>query len=168
MLPFTATPWLALVVIDRLSATGAHASRLSAGPHAFAIGVPAESAEENQLGEKCANPATREVLASSIAPSMSPAPTAVDLRKPVSEQKPRRAQRGPTEGRMGLGAGGQLPQIAQVGAKRSVADLGSRGRHRASHHGRGTLVAQRHLRPLRPMRYAYRRPGGFLALLFGW
>jgi len=126
------------------------------------------AAEENQLAGKCANPATREVLASSIAPSMSPAPTAVDLRKPVSEQKPRRAQRGPTEGRMGLGAGGQLPQIAQVGAKRSVADLGPRGRHRASHHGRGTLVAQRHLRPLRPMRYAYRRPGGFLALLFGW
>jgi len=124
--------------------------------------------EENQLGGKCAS---REVLAHSIAPSMSPGPMAADLRKPVSEQKPRRARKGPTEGRMGLGVGGHSPQIAQADEKRNIADLGPRGRHRASHHGRRTLVAQRthrYLRPMRPMRYAHRRPGGFLALLFGW
>jgi hypothetical protein len=129
------------------------------------------AAEENQLGGKCGNPATREVLASSTAPSISSGPMAADLRKPLSEQKPKRARRGPTEGRMGLGVGRQPPQIAEVDAKRSVEVLGPRGRHRASHHGRHTLVAQRsqrYLRPKRPMRYAYRRPGGLLALLFGW
>src|SRR5262245_40543206 len=123
------------------------------------------AAEENQFGGRCANSATREVIASSIAPSMSPGPMAPDLRKPLSEQKPRRARRAPTEGRMGLGVSGQPPEIAQVGAKRSVADLGPRGRHRASHHAQRS---QRYLRPTRPMRYAYRRPRGLFALLFGW
>jgi hypothetical protein len=129
------------------------------------------AAEEHQLPEKCAKPIASEVLASSIAPSMSPGPTVADPRKPLSEQKLRHARRSPREGRMGLGVGGQPPQIAEVVAKRSVADLGPRGRHRASHHARRTLVAQRsqrYLRPMRPMRYAYRRPGGLLALLFGW
>ena len=126
------------------------------------------SAEEDQFGGKCANPATREVLASSIVPSMSPGPMAADLRKPVSEQKSRRTRRGPTEGRMGLGVAGQPPQMAEADAKHSLEDLGPRGRHRASHHGRRTIVAQRSRRYLRPARYAYRRPGGFLALLFGW
>src|SRR5215831_6654022 len=92
------------------------------------------AAEENQLGGRCANSATREVLASSIAPSMSPGTMAADLRKPGSEQKPRPARRVPTEGRMGLGVSGQPPEIAQIGAKRSVADLGPSGRHRASDH----------------------------------
>jgi hypothetical protein len=124
------------------------------------------AAEEKHFGGKCANSTTREVLADSVPPPMG-----ADLRKPLSEQKPRRARRGPTEGRMGLGLKGQPPQIGQVGAKRSVADLGPRSRHRASHHGHRTLVgqrSQRYLRPVRPTRYAYRRPGGLFALLFGW
>ena len=90
------------------------------------------AAEENQFGVKCANSASREVLAASLASSMSPGPRGADRRKPLSEQRPSRARRGATEGRMGLGvSGGQPPQIAQAGAKRSVADLGPRGRHRA-------------------------------------
>ena len=124
------------------------------------------AAEENQLGGRCANSATREVIASSIAPSMSPGTMAADLRKPGSEQKPRPARRVPTEGRMGLGVSGQPPEIAQIGAKRSVADLGPSGRHRASDHRHRTLVAQRSQRY--PMRHAYRRSRGLLALLFGW
>ena len=129
------------------------------------------AAEEKQFGGKCANSATREVLAASVAPPISLGPMGADLRKPLSEQKPSRARRGPTEGRMSLGVIGQPPQIAQVGVKRSVANLGRRSRHRTGHHGHHTLVAQRSqrfLRPMRPMRYAYRRPGGLLALLFGW
>jgi hypothetical protein len=127
--------------------------------------------EEHQLAGKCAKPAAREVLASSIAPSMSPGPMVADLRKPLSGQKLRHARRSSIEGRMGLGVGGQPPQMAEADAKLSVEDLGPRGRHRATHHGRRTIVAQRsrrYLRPLRPMRYAYRRPVGLLALLFGW
>jgi hypothetical protein len=124
------------------------------------------AAEENQFRRSCANPATREVVASSIAPSMSPGSMAADLRAPLSEQKTRRARRGPTEGRMGLGVRGQPPETAQVGAKRSVADLGPRSRHRASHHGYRTPIAQRSQRY--PMRYAYRRPRGLFALVFGW
>jgi hypothetical protein len=122
--------------------------------------------EENQFGARCSKSTTREVLASSIAPSMSPGPMAADLRTPLSEHKLRRARRGPTEGRMGLRVSGQHPETAQVGAKRSVTDLGPRSRHRASHHGHRTLVAQRSQRY--PMRYAYRRPRGLFALLFGW
>jgi len=128
-------------------------------------------AEEKQFGGKCAKSATRQVLAASVAPPISLGPTGADLRKPLSEQKPRHARRGPTEGRMGLGVSGQPPQEAQVGAKRGIAGLGPRSRHRASHHGHRTLVAQRSqrfLRPMRAMRYAYRRPGGLFALLFGW
>jgi hypothetical protein len=72
---------------------------------------------------------------------------------------------------MGLGVSSQPLQIAQVSEKRSVADHGSRSRHRASHHGRRTLVAQlsqRYLRPMRATRYAYRQPRGLFALQFGW
>src|SRR5262245_6569750 len=36
--------------------------------------IMADIAEENQFGGRCANSATREVIASSIAPSMSPGP----------------------------------------------------------------------------------------------
>ena len=125
------------------------------------------NAEENQSGGRCA----REVLAASIAPLTSPGPMGTDLRRSVSEQKPRRALRVQTDGRMGLGVSGQPTQIAQDGAKHGVADLGPRSRHRASRHGHRTLVAQRsqrYLRPVRPTRYAYRRPRGLFAPLFGW
>jgi hypothetical protein len=126
--------------------------------------------DDNQSGGRCANPASREVLAASIAPSISE-PMAADLRKPKSEQKSRHGRRSPTEGQKGLGVSGKSPQTAQVGANRIVADHGPRSRHRANRHGRRTLVAQRShrfLRPMRPTRYAYRRPRGLFALLFGW
>jgi hypothetical protein len=125
--------------------------------------------DDNQSGGRCANPATREVFAATIAPPISPRPMGV--RKPLSAHKPTHARKGPTEGRMGLAVSSQPHQIAQVSAKRSVADHGSRSRHRTSHHGHRTLVAQRphrHLRPMGPTRYAYRRPRGLFALLFGW
>jgi hypothetical protein len=129
------------------------------------------TAKENQSGGRCANSVTREVLAASIAPSISPRPMGVgaDPGKPVSEQKLRHARRGTIEGRMGLGVSGQPPQIARASAKPSVTDDGPRRRHRASHHGHRTHVAQRsQLRPMRTTRYAYRRPRGLFALLFGW
>jgi hypothetical protein len=127
--------------------------------------------DENQSGRRCVGPAHREVLVASIAPSLPPEPMAADLRKPKSGHKPRHGRRGPTEARMGLGVSGEPPQTAQVDVNRSVADYGPRSRHRASRHGRRTLVAQRsqrHLRPMRATRYAYRRPRGVFALLFGW
>jgi hypothetical protein len=83
--------------------------------------------DENQVGRRCANSASREVHAASIASPISE-PMAADLRKPESEQKPKHGRRGPTEGRMGLGVSSEPPQTAQAGANRSVADHASRSR----------------------------------------
>jgi hypothetical protein len=78
---------------------------------------PCPTRDENQFGRRCANSASRGVLAASIAPPISE-PKAADLRKPESEQKTKHGRRGPTEGRMGLGVSNEPPQTAQAGANR--------------------------------------------------
>jgi hypothetical protein len=126
--------------------------------------------DKKQSGRKCIGPPDREVRVASVAPSLSPEPMAADL-KPKSQSKPRHGRRGPIDGQMGLGVNGELPQTTQVDANQSVADHRPRSPHRATRHGHRTLVVQRpqrYLRGMRPARYAYRRPRGLFALLFGW
>jgi hypothetical protein len=119
--------------------------------------------DENQSRWRCGNPVKREVLAASIAPSSSQ--MAEDLPKLRSEQSLRRGRRGPTEDRLGLGVSSERLQTARVDANRRVANHTPSSRHRAIRHGHRTLVAHR---PMRPTRYAYHRPLGLFALLFGW
>lgn len=122
-----------------------------------------QCADENQFRWRCDTPVRREVLAASTAPSSSR--MVADLPKPNSEQSLRRGRRGPTEDGMGSGVSSELPQTAQVHANRRVASHAPRSRHRAIRHAHRIIVAHRHMRPTR---YAYHRPRGLFALLFGW
>lgn len=121
------------------------------------------SGDESQSRWRCGNPVRPEVLASSTAPSSSRIPA--DLPKLRSEQSLSRERRGPTEDRMGLGLSSELPQTAQVDENRRVANHAPSSRRRAIRHGHRTLVAHR---PMRLTRYAYHRPRGLFALMFGW
>ena len=98
---------------------------------------------------------------------------------PTSEnhrKKPARfGRRGPPiEGRMGVGVGVIPPargadRAANLGAVQPEATRSTARKRRAAHY-RHRAVAharQRHLRPMRPARYAY-RPRGFISLLFGF
>ena len=122
--------------------------------------------EEIKSGRRCARPATDAVLAASIAPLLAPEPVVGGSGKRRPVPKPRHGGKGPTEGRMGLSVSGIPTQTSEPAAKRRVAV-----NHRASRQRHRTFVAfrsHRYLRPVRPMRYAYRRPQGIFAALFGW
>jgi hypothetical protein len=126
--------------------------------------------EHSKSGASCANPAAVAVFAPTGAPLPSPERAAGHSEKRRPIPKPKLAARSPAQARMGLGVNGIPTQAAEPAAKRSSADHGSRAQ--ASRHRQRTFLAQRprqYLRPMRPMRFAYRRPWrGIFAGLFGW
>lgn len=126
--------------------------------------------EEDKSDARCANRFAVAMRAAGDAPVPSPERMGAEAGKRWQMPRPRYAARGPTQGRMALGLGGSAIVAAAPGARRRSVDQGSRTQHRAGRRHR-TLVAKppRYLRPMRPMRYAYRRPwGGFFAALFAW
>ena len=121
---------------------------------------------------RCANRTAVAMLAATVAPVRTSKPTDGEAGKPWQMPRPRSGASGLTEGRMGLSASGSAIGAAVPGARRRLAEQGSRSHHRAGRRHR-TFAAHgppQYLRPMRgPMRYAYRRPGGgFFAALFGW
>jgi hypothetical protein len=129
------------------------------------------TSEAIESGGRCARPARAAVLAATIAPPKAPEPVAGHSGKGWTVPGPRHGRRGPTEGIMALGVRAIPTQTIEHGAKHRVADHGSRTNQRASRQRHRTLMAfrsQRFQRPMRPVRYAYRRPRGIFAALFGW
>jgi hypothetical protein len=127
--------------------------------------------DNNKSDGRCVNRATVAMLAATAAPVRTSERTGGKVRQQWQMPRPRLGARGPTEGRMGLSVSGSSMAAAAPGARRRSADQGSRIHHRAGRRHR-TIVAHKppqYLRPMRPMRYADRRPwGGFFAALFGW
>jgi hypothetical protein len=127
--------------------------------------------EENRSGGRCANRTAVAMLAATGAQMSPPERLSRQGGKRWQVPRPRHGARGPTQGRMGLGVSSSSTEAAEPAARRRSAEHGSRTKHRAGRRHR-TYVAHKppqYLRPMRPMRYAYRRPwGGFFAVLFGW
>lgn len=128
--------------------------------------------EENAADERCANRTSVAMLAATAAPVPSPERMVGEAAKRGQMPRPRYKARAPTQGRMGLGLSGSSIALAAPGARRRSADPGWSAPHRAGRRHR-TFVAHKpvqYLRPMRPVRYAYRRRpwGGFFAALFGW
>jgi len=126
--------------------------------------------EESKSDGRCATRTAVAMLAATVAPVRS-SERMGRAGKRWQMPQPTDWAEGPTQGRMGLGASGRSIEAAAPGARKRSADQGSRTHQRASRRHR-TFVAHkpsRHLQPMRPLRYAYRRPwGGFIAALFGW
>jgi hypothetical protein len=127
--------------------------------------------EDDKSDGRCANRTAVAMLAASAAPVRTSERMGGKAGKQWQMPRPRSAVRGPTEGRMGLSVSGSSIAAAAPVARRRSADQGSRIHHRAGRRHR-TIVAHKpsqYLRPMRPMRYADRRPwGGFFAALLGW
>jgi hypothetical protein len=127
--------------------------------------------EDNKSGERCANRTAVAMLAASVQPVRTSEHMCGKAGKQWQLPRPRSGVSSSTEGRMGLSVSGSSIAAAAPVARRRSADQGSRMHHRAGRRHR-TIVAHKppqYLRPMRPMRYADRRPwGGFFAALLGW
>jgi hypothetical protein len=126
--------------------------------------------EDTSSEARCANRAAVAMLAATVAPPR-PSERTGGERKRWQMPRAKYGARGPTQGRMGLSGSGSSIAVAAPGARRRLADQGSRTHHRAGRRHR-TFVAHKpphYLRPMRPVAHAHRRPwGGFFAALFGW
>lgn len=126
---------------------------------------------ETTSGQRCADRTAVAMLAATAAPVRSPERMVGEAAKQWQMPRPRYRARGHMQGQMGLGLSGSSIAAAEPGARRRLADQGWRTPHRAGRRHRALLAHKppRYLRPMRPVRYAYRRPwGGFLGALFGW